>query len=306
MQIEYRRDIDALRGLAVLLVVIYHAFPKILPGGFIGVDVFFVISGYLITSIILLSIDRGEYSLKIFYKKRINRLLPALITVLLAGLILGWFVLFPSEYEQLGSHTHRNNSLSLNFKLIKEAGYFETESQYKPLLHLWSLSIEGQFYLIWPLIIFFIRKNTALIFISGIFILSLATSFFLSFLNEQQAYFHTITRLWQLSAGSILAYVLASNSSLHNQNAISPYLFWVGALLIILSAIYIESQSIYPGYFAILPISGAIMIIIANTNFKALTPLVKIGLISYPLYLWHWLIISFFHIYMGRELKLPP
>ena len=170
--ISYREDIDALRGLAVLLVVVYHAFPELIPGGFIGVDVFFVISGYLITSIIFFSINNNDFSLKEFYARRIRRLFPALITVLLAVLIFGWLVLFPEEYEHLGRHVTRSVIFLLNFRLINEINYFDVESHYKPLLNLWTLSIEEQYYLFWPLIILFffkIKKKSQLLFGSSIY-----------------------------------------------------------------------------------------------------------------------------------------
>ena len=150
--IPYRKDIDSLRGLSVLLVLFYHAFPEIIPGGFIGVDIFFVISGYLISSIILLSINNNDFLLIEFYARRIRRLFPALITVLLFSLVIGWLILYPEEYEQLGQHVSKSVIFLLNFELINEVGYFDVESHYKPLLNLWTLSVEEQYYLIWPLI----------------------------------------------------------------------------------------------------------------------------------------------------------
>jgi len=128
--LEHKEHIDALRGTAVLLVVIFHTFPNSVTGGFIGVDVFFVISGYLITSIILSSLEKDEFSLKEFYSKRIRRLFPALLTVLLFALVVGWLVLFPEEYEQLGKHVSNSSIFWLNFRLISEAGYFDVESHF--------------------------------------------------------------------------------------------------------------------------------------------------------------------------------
>lgn len=300
--IKYREDIDALRGLAVLLVVIYHAFPEILPGGFIGVDVFFVISGYLITSIILLSINRGDFSLKEFYARRIRRLFPALITVLLFVLGLGWLVLFPEEYQQLGSHVANSVIFILNFELINEVGYFDVDSHYKPLLHLWTLSVEEQYYLLWPLIILLflkINKHPGY-FLGFLFIASLSANLYFSQGYTQETYYHTLTRFWQLAAGSLLAVWLINHQS--NLNYFGGKLtMWGGAILISLSAVFIDSQMIYPGYLAILPVVGALMIIIANSRLKQYAGLVKLGLISYPLYLWHWVFISFLYIYLGRK-----
>jgi len=157
--ISYRPDIDALRGVAVLLVVIFHAFPEVIPGGFIGVDVFFVISGYLITSIILKSFNKGDFSIKEFYSKRIRRLFPALIVVLFTTIVLGWLVLFPDEFKQLGDHIAHSAIYVLNYVLIGEAGYFDVDTQYKPLMHLWTLAVEEQYYIFWPLFLLLSLKQ---------------------------------------------------------------------------------------------------------------------------------------------------
>jgi peptidoglycan/LPS O-acetylase OafA/YrhL len=205
--IPYREDIDALRGLAVFLVVVYHAFPELLPGGFIGVDVFFVISGYLITSIIFFSINNNDFSLKEFYARRIRRLFPALATVLLFVLGFGWLVLFPEEYQQLGKHVTKSVIFLLNFELINEINYFDVESHYKPLLNLWTLSIEEQYYIFWPLIILFffkIKKNPGYI-LFLIFIISFSINVYFAKDYSQKVYYHTLTRFWQLAAGSLLA-----------------------------------------------------------------------------------------------------
>ena len=143
---HYRKYIDGLRAIAVLLVVGFHAFPKSLPGGFIGVDVFFVISGYLISTIILTDLRQGDFSFKHFYARRIRRILPALLTVLSACLIFGWFALLSDEYQLLGKHTAGGAFFISNILLWSETGYFDTAAELKPLLHLWSLGIEEQFY----------------------------------------------------------------------------------------------------------------------------------------------------------------
>lgn len=296
--IKYREDIDALRGLAVLLVVIYHAFPEILPGGFIGVDVFFVISGYLITSIMLLSVQKNEFSLRDFYARRIRRLFPALITVLLFVLAFGWLVLFPEEYEQLGNHVAKSVIFVLNFELINEVGYFDVESHYKPLLHLWTLSVEEQYYLLWPLIILlFLKINKHPGYLLGfLFVVSLIANLYLAGDYTQKTYYHTLTRFWQLAAGSLLAVALL------NKKVNSNKLLLIGGVLVIaFAAIFINSNMTYPGYWAILPVLGASTIIVANARLPYYFGLVKLGLISYPLYLWHWVLISFLYIYLGRQ-----
>lgn len=150
---KYRPDIDGLRAIAVLSVVIYHGFPSSLRGDFAGVDIFFVISGFLISTILFQNIDRGSFSIGDFYSRRIRRIFPALGIVLLSVLIFGWFCLFPDEMKQLGKHTAASSGFIQNFALWKESGYFDNSSDTKPLLHIWSLGIEEQFYFVWPLLL---------------------------------------------------------------------------------------------------------------------------------------------------------
>ena len=155
----YRKDIDGLRGIAVLLVVGYHAFPTWIKSGFIGVDVFFVISGFLITGILLSGMDGGAFRFSAFYERRIRRLFPALAVVLVASSAFGRFALFPDEYARLAKHVAGGAGFASNFVLWKESGYFDSAADTKPLLHLWSLAIEEQFYLVWPLMLWLTRKR---------------------------------------------------------------------------------------------------------------------------------------------------
>ncbi|HEY4067644.1 MAG TPA: acyltransferase, partial [Burkholderiaceae bacterium] len=149
----YRRDIDGLRALAVLSVLVFHAFPSALPGGFVGVDIFFVISGYLINRILVGNLSRGRLGLGEFYIHRVKRILPALVVMLCASLAAGWVLLLQSEYKELGKHVAASASFIVNLVLIREAGYFDAASEAKPLLHLWSLAVEEQFYIVWPLLL---------------------------------------------------------------------------------------------------------------------------------------------------------
>lgn len=156
---KYRPDIDGLRAVAIVSVIAFHAFPGRMPGGFIGVDIFFVISGFLISTIIFSSLERDRFSLEEFYIRRIRRIFPALILVLLACLVFGWFVLLKDAYAQLGKHTAAGAGFIQNFVLWRESGYFDTDAETKPLLHLWSLAIEEQFYIFWPLLLAFVWKR---------------------------------------------------------------------------------------------------------------------------------------------------
>lgn len=150
---DYRPDIDGLRAIAVLAVLVYHAFPSVLPGGFVGVDIFFVISGYLISRHILEELATGSFSIKTFYARRVRRIFPALILVMLACLLFGWLILTPGEYERVGRHVFAGALFLANVLSWREAGYFDTAADTKPLLHLWSLGIEEQFYIVWPLLL---------------------------------------------------------------------------------------------------------------------------------------------------------
>ncbi|MCK5163090.1 MAG: acyltransferase [Desulfobacula sp.] len=303
--IKYREDIDALRGVSVLLVVIYHAFPGKLSGGFIGVDVFFVISGYLITSIIYSGLKKDEFSFLEFYKRRIRRIFPVLFTVLLASLIIGWLILFPDEYEQLGHHVSHATIFIQNFTLIKELGYFDVSSHYKPLLHLWTLSIEEQYYLVWPAILVLIFKSriNSSKFLISIILMSFITNIYFVNNYKDQVFFHSITRFWELGLGSLLAIQMFDN----HQNAQiiiklnSKFLFMLGLILILFSAFWIKGSSLYPHWIGLCPTVGTMLIIKANLQLRHWGGLVKIGLISYPLYMWHWVIISFFYIYLGKR-----
>jgi peptidoglycan/LPS O-acetylase OafA/YrhL len=174
--LTYRPEIDGLRAVAVLLVVAFHAFPAYAPGGFVGVDVFFVISGYLISGILLDHIDAHRFSILHFYDRRIRRIFPPLITVLAAVLVYGWFWLLPGELMQLGKHVAAGAAFIPNFALWSEVGYFDSDAATKPLLHLWSLGVEEQFYLVWPLVLFLCRRSGLRLgmVIAGLFVLSFA------------------------------------------------------------------------------------------------------------------------------------
>jgi peptidoglycan/LPS O-acetylase OafA/YrhL len=170
----HRPDIDGLRAIAVLSVVAFHAFPNYVRGGFVGVDVFFVISGFLISGIIFRSLDDDSFTFANFYSRRIKRIFPALIALLAACMAVGWFVLLGDEYKQLGKHVFGGMGFVSNIVLWKESGYFDTASALKPLLHLWSLGIEEQFYIVWPLLLFAAgkKKGLRLSMIGGLFLVS--------------------------------------------------------------------------------------------------------------------------------------
>ncbi len=301
---KYRPDIDGLRAVAVLSVVIYHAFPDALKAGFMGVDIFFVISGYLISSIIFENIDRGSFSFAQFYGRRIKRIFPALTLVLLSCLVFGWFGLLGDEFKQLGKHMAAGAGFVSNFFLWQESGYFNNAAETKPLLHLWSLAIEEQFYIVWPLIVWLTWKRKWLflsVFI-GLGVASFAYNVHLVRLDPTATFFSPATRIWELLAGVLLAYMKVrptawqpSQRQLHIASAL-------GVALLAFGLYRIDKGRPYPGTWALLPILGSFCLIFAGPTawFNRLVLsnrlLVWVGLISFPLYLWHWPILSFMRI----------
>ena len=311
MHLKYRPDIDGLRGVAVLAVVLYHAFPDWFPGGFIGVDIFFVLSGFLITSIITKNLTRQTFGFIDFYSRRIKRIFPALLVIFVFTYALGWFVLLPHEYQQLGKHIAGGAGFISNFILWNEAGYFDNTAITKPLLHLWSLGIEEQFYFVWPLILWAAYKKKVnwlavtlvLVIISFVWNVALVN-------NDPIATFYSpFTRVWELLIGAALAYA-SNEDGLSLKKSKFPIslvaICAIGALLF--SVFLFHKKMAFPGYWALIPTISAAVLIYAGSNSKitqsllSTRVLVWLGLISFPLYLWHWPLISFARIIEGEQL----
>lgn len=320
--LTYRPDIDGLRAIAVLGVVAYHTAPRLVSGGFAGVDIFFVISGFLITSIILREKAEGRFSLIDFYGRRVRRLFPALIAVLAATFVIGWTVLLPHEFQLLGKHTTAGAAYFLNFTLKKEAGYFDTSADEKPLLHLWSLSVEEQFYLVWPLLLLVLASRRATVFAIALVIMaSFASSMMV--IGRKSAFFLPHNRMWELASGSLLALTtqwLADiplalwrpARALHRLAAerLADVASCAGFALILLALFGLDRTMTYPGGWVLIPCAGALLIIAAGSNaiinrlLLSKPVLVFVGLISYPLYLWHWPLLSFTSI-LGHGDDVP-
>jgi peptidoglycan/LPS O-acetylase OafA/YrhL len=299
---KYRPDIDGLRAIAILAVVGFHAFPEWVKGGFVGVDIFFVISGFLISSIIFGNLEKNTFSYRDFYVRRIKRIFPALIVVLATSYAAGWYLLLPDEFKQLGKHIAAGAGFVSNLVLWNEAGYFDNASYTKPLLHLWSLGIEEQFYIFWPLLLGLVwkRRLNFLAITILIAVASFAVNVFTVASNQVADFYSPLSRFWELMAGGVLAY-LALHKPHHlprNTNLQSI----IGLLLIVVAAARIDQASAFPGWWALLPTAGAFLLISAqptawvNRHVLGNRVLVWIGLVSYPLYLWHWTILSFLRI----------
>lgn len=297
-----RTDIEGLRGLAVLSVLIYHAFSFILPGGFVGVDIFFVISGYLITTVLCEELkSNNSVNIKNFYIRRIRRLLPAFVVVVGSAFIFGSFILFRHELRNLAQHIVSSSFFTLNFRLIRESNdYFNRVSELKPLLHLWSLSIEEQFYIFWPILLSLIfRSKKALVITFAI----LSVSFFFNIYWHESlpitVFYSPLSRIWELMLGALLA---LRKTKLTN-NTWAAYL---GLGLIVLSLLN-ASEFAFPGWQALLPTIGTYLLLASGPNnfvsnkILQQAPLGFFGKISYPLYLWHWPILAFAKILYGRK-----
>ena len=331
---SYRPDIDGLRAIAVLLVVVHHAFPPLLPGGFIGVDLFFVISGFLISSIIFQNLQKGSFSFLDFYTRRVKRIFPALSLVLIASFIAGWFILLPADYEQLGKHMVAGAAFVSNFAFWNEpGGYFAGGAKLKPLLHLWSLGIEEQYYIFWPLIVWLVwkKKINLLKVCFALFILSFLVNVITIRSNTVAAFYSPASRFWELLIGSVLAYMkmhhlswfqwlrprfrvvspLAKLTNGHEDDrvvnlALNNGAAWVGVVLLVLGVIFIKPESRFPGSWALFPTLAAYLMISAgpqawfNRVVLSNRLLVWVGLISFPLYLWHWPLLVFAEISEGH------
>ncbi len=268
--IIYRADIDGLRGLAILFVVLFHFLPGLLPGGAIGVDIFFVISGDLITGKIIRGRELGEFDFLNFYFRRAKRIFPALILVLIFCQVVAFGFLLLPEYLDLNNHIFAGGLFYSNFQLVKETGYFDRPAEFKPLLHLWSLAIEEQFYLIWPFVlIFFIDLMPLLTSTLILCVASFLANIWLIHGSPNEVFYLLPFRLWELLVGAALViYERRKNKNFVNSNSdyIKEFSSFVGAGLIVAGLIFIDQDKLFPGYWALLPTLGAALIIAADSK----------------------------------------
>lgn len=287
----------------------FHAFPEWLRGGFVGVDIFFIISGFLISSIILAGIEQGSFSFATFYARRIKRIFPALLVVLLACYAFGWFALFPDEFKQLGKHIVAGAGFVSNIVLWNEVGYFDTASETKPLLHLWSLGIEEQFYILWPVLLVLVgRRISVLKIISGLLLLSFLLNVGGIHKFPSATFYSPASRAWELWLGAMLASMSLQGrdmlGSLRRRagRGTDSVVSLIGFGMILLALTLLTKKSAFPGWWALLPTCGAVLILAAgpqawfNRVVLSSRLAVWIGLISYPLYLWHWPLLSYAQI----------
>lgn len=307
MALTYRKDIDGLRAIAVLSVIFYHADIGF-PGGFAGVDVFFVISGYLITTLIVAETDSGRFSIAHFYERRARRILPALFTVIAAASIGAWYLLLPVDLIFFGKSAAAAALFYSNFLFRNEAGYFDTMASLKPLLHTWSLAVEEQFYIVFPLLLTVLapRRQLRLAIVILLVLLSFLLGLFWMDHRPVDAFYLLPARFWELGIGGVLALLpqLAPR-----RKSTGSALVVLGLWAIGIAVFGFAKTTPFPGYAALLPCLGAVFILlggkVANpaSAFLALPPIAFVGRISYSLYLWHWPLIVFVQYRIGRTLR---
>ena len=312
---KYRPDIDGLRAVAVMSVVLFHVFPKVLRGGYVGVDIFFVISGFLISSILFAEFSAGRFSLAAFYGRRIRRIFPALGLVMALVLGYGFVVLMPVELARLGKHVLFGAGFLSNIALWSESGYFDTTAASKPLLHLWSLGVEEQFYILWPAALWLAHRfrTNMLGLVAAVFALSFAANVVMAGVNISDDFYLPVSRFWELLAGAALAWAATPNFRptaeklllrwpILGSRRLADVLSVMGLAALATSILLFGSTTRFPGWPALLPVLGSVALIqagpgaVVNRFLLSLKPVVFVGLISYPVYIWHWPLVSYAHI----------
>jgi peptidoglycan/LPS O-acetylase OafA/YrhL len=298
---NYRPEIDGLRALAVLPVILFHAGFELFSGGFVGVDVFFVISGYLITSIIVSEITEEKFSILNFYERRARRILPALFFVMAACIPFSLFWLGPQDLIGFGQSLVAVSTFTSNFFFWNESGYFATAAELKPLLHTWSLAVEEQYYIIFPIFMILAWKMNfrwLIAILVIVFILSLGLAEWAAFNKPNANFFLLPTRGWELLVGVFAALYLISNSYSYS-NFLNQFLSILGMSMILYAIFFFDELTPFPSIYTLVPTIGTFFLIISATpktiahQLLSLSPLVGIGLISYSAYLWHQPILAF-------------
>ena len=305
---KFRKDINGLRAFAVIAVVLFHFNASWMPGGFAGVDVFFVISGFLMTGIIFRGIEQENLSILKFYVARANRIIPALALLCLVLIVFGWFYLTPLEYKALGKHAASSITFLSNITYWREAGYFDPASHEKWLLHTWSLSVEWQFYIIYPLVLVAMRKFLSIKTMKIMLVLGAALGFIFcviaTYKSPNASYYLLPTRAWEMMIGGV-AYLYPFALSENRKKLIE----WMGLTLVIGSYFLISAENPWPGYLAIFPVIGSFLIIQAQRNDSVITSNIifqKIGSWSYSIYLWHWPIVVVIYTFLLPDYYIYP
>ena len=302
---KYRHEIDGLRALAVVPVIFFHAGFELFSGGFVGVDVFFVISGYLITTILIEDIEKKRFSIVNFYERRARRILPALFFVMFVCIPFAWMWMLPDPLENFGQSIVATTLSANNVLLYLTSGYQDLASGFKPLLHTWSLGVEEQYYLVFPLLLLLtwqLGKGIFLLSIIALSVLSFSLSEWLSRENSEAAFFLIHTRAWELFFGSIAAFVVQKQGVKKNN-----LLAFVGLSAIFFSIFFYDETTPFPSVYTLVPVLGVVLLVLYADKETVVAKLlsikgfVGIGLVSYSAYLWHWPLFAFSKIYQQTE-----
>lgn len=299
---DYRREIDGLRAIAVLPVMLFHADFQTFSGGFVGVDVFFVISGYLITTIILAELQAGKFSIINFYERRARRILPALFVIMLACLPFAWLWLMPQDMKSFSQSLAAVSTFASNILFWRTSGYFESAAELKPLLHTWSLAVEEQYYLFFPIFLMLtwrLGKRWILWLLAAAFVVSLAGAQWYSVVKPEAAFYLLPTRGWELLVGAFIAFYFANGSNRNPAKVLSEVAGVIGIMLIIYAIFVFDKQTPFPSLYTLVPTFGTALILLWATQNTFVGKLlgnkvfVGIGLISYSAYLWHQPLFAF-------------
>lgn len=309
---SYRPEIDGLRAIAVLSVILFHLNPGLLPGGYMGVDVFFVISGYLITALIKKDLAHNQFKFSTFYLRRIKRIIPALYVLLFVVTIAAFVVLLPTDLKDYGRSLLSQSVFSSNIYFYLKSDYFDTPSLLKPILHTWSLSVEEQFYIFYPVLLVFLSKLPGkytsyilLLLITG----AIAASYYVYDHNQSAVFYLSPFRSWQLLLGAVLNFIPLKLKS--PDKPFSEIFTWAGLLAVFYSLVCMSKNTPMHGLSSIVPTIGTALIIVGNSNkltsagrILAFKPINYTGKISYSLYLWHWPLIVFYMYILGDHISL--
>lgn len=294
--LKYNKSLDGLRGVAIALVLLFHVWPGYFSFGYVGVDVFFILSGYLITKIIYTKLESNTFNFLEFYRNRIRRIFPAMIIVVFSSFALGYVFLFPYEFLELLKNLKSSLFFYQNIRLISEVGYWDIEAQLKPMVHFWSLSIEEQFYLLWPLMMWIIYKLKIDIF-KGLFLVSLCLMISPQFM-EIDKFYHSLARFWELSLGGIVFSIEYKKTFNRYIEKIAPF-----SIVIFLIAVFFSFHNEEFSFYKTFLVTASTGLLVLSLSKKGLhtkilssNVLVFLGLISYPLYLWHYVLISYLNI----------
>lgn len=306
----YRREIDGLRAIAVMSVLLFHAGIKPFHGGYIGVDIFFVISGYLITTIIIKELNADTFKLSEFYYRRIRRIFPALLVVIIVSTLFAWLILIPRDFIQYSKSLQYISVFLSNIFFYKQSGYFDSSSELKPLLHTWSLSVEEQYYLLFPFLITLIHKKEkpfiVHIFAAGI-VLSLLFAHHKAQIKPDAAFFLLTSRIWEILAGALTAKLVISSERELSGHELSS---WLAIGLVSYGVFFLDENTLYPSLGIILPVIGTCLLIVFATPSTTVGKIlaskyaVNIGLISYSTYLWHQPVLAFSRYRFGENLNI--